>query len=70
MKLYINPQGGIAGDMFSAALIDAGADKEKVTKAMKAAAETIGRASISNVKTADGCSRLHIRVEHHHGHLS
>jgi uncharacterized protein (DUF111 family) len=70
MKLYINPQGGIAGDMFSAALIDAGADKEKVTKAMKTAAETIGRASISHVKTSDGCSRLQIRVEHHHGHLS
>jgi pyridinium-3,5-bisthiocarboxylic acid mononucleotide nickel chelatase len=70
MKLYINPQGGIAGDMFSAALIDAGADATKVVGAMKAAAEVIGRASITHVKTADCCSRLHIRVEHHHGHLS
>lgn len=70
MKLYIKPQGGIAGDMFSAALIDAGADKIKVINAMKAAAETLGRASVSHVKTVDGSSRLLISVEHHHGHLS
>jgi len=70
MQLFIKAAGGIAGDMFSAALIDAGADKNKVTKAMKAAAETIGRASVNHVKTADGCSRLLISVEHHHGHLS
>ncbi len=70
MKLYINPQGGMAGDMFSAALIDAGADKTVVVKAMLTAAETIGRASVIHVKTSDDCSRLLIRVEHHHGHLS
>ena len=70
MKLYIEPKGGIAGDMFSAALIDAGADARTVTNAMKAAAEMLGRAVVSHRKTADGCSRLHIEVEHHHGHLS
>ena len=70
MKLYIHPEGGIAGDMFAAALIDAGANAEKVTGAMQAAAEKLGRASVRHVKTSDECSRLYILVEHHHGHLS
>jgi len=56
--------------MFSAALIDAGADVQIVTGAMQAAAERLGRAVVSHRKTADDCSRLHIEVEHHHGHLS
>ncbi len=70
MQLYINPEGGMAGDMFAAALIDAGADAKKVIGAMQAAAEKIGKASIQHVKTSDNCSRLYIEVEHHHGHLS
>ncbi|MFO8001572.1 MAG: nickel insertion protein [Marinilabilia sp.] len=70
MKLFIRPEGGIAGDMFAAALIDAGAGAEDVTKAMQTAAEKLGRASVRYLKTADGCGRLHIEVEHHHGHLS
>ncbi|PWE01006.1 nickel insertion protein [Marinilabilia rubra] len=70
MELYINPGGGIAGDMFAAALIDAGADADKVTKAMQSAAEKLGRATVRHLKTADNCSRLFIEVEHHHGHLS
>jgi uncharacterized protein (DUF111 family) len=69
-QLYINPQGGFAGDMFAAALIDAGADKNKVTEAMLMAAEMIGRANVQHVKTSDNCSRMLIDVEHHHGHLS
>lgn len=68
--MFINARGGMAGDMFSAALIDAGAGKDTVTNAMLAAAETLGRASVTHVKTADGASRLLIDVEHHHGHLS
>jgi hypothetical protein len=70
MQLFISPEGGIAGDMFAAALIDAGADAEKVTAAMQAAAEKLGRASVRHQKTSDGSSRLFIEVEHHHGHLS
>lgn len=70
MKLYINPQGGFAGDMFAAALINAGADEAKVIGAMLKASEKIGKASVRHVLTADGSSRLLIRVEHHHGHLS
>ncbi|GAO29222.1 nickel insertion protein [Geofilum rubicundum] len=70
MELYINPQGGFAGDMFAAALISAGADATKVTAAMQKAAEKIGKASVRHVVTADGSSRMLIKVEHHHGHLS
>ncbi len=70
MQLFISPEGGIAGDMFAAALIDAGADAKKVTGAMQAAAEKLGRTTIRHQKTIDGSSRLFIEVEHHHGHLS
>lgn len=70
MQLFISPEGGIAGDMFAAALIDAGADAEKVTAAMQVAAEKLGRATVRHKKTSDGSSRLFIEVEHHHGHLS
>ena len=70
MELYIQPEGGIAGDMFAAALIDAGADAQKVTQAMQSAAEKLGRATVRHLKTTDNCSRLFIEVEHQHGHLS
>jgi uncharacterized protein (DUF111 family) len=70
MKIYIDPRGGMAGDMFSAALIDAGADVKRVTGAMLGAARMLGEASIKHVITKDNSSRLLIEVEHHHGHLS
>ncbi|MCA1744621.1 MAG: LarC family nickel insertion protein [Bacteroidales bacterium] len=70
MELYINAPGGFAGDMFAAALISAGADEAKVTGAMLQAAQKIGKASVRHVITADGSSRMLIKVEHHHGHLS
>jgi uncharacterized protein (DUF111 family) len=70
MELYINARGGFAGDMFAAALISAGADDLEVTGAMQKAAEKLGKASVRHVLTADGSSRLLIKVEHHHGHLS
>lgn len=70
MELFINARGGFAGDMFAAALISAGADELMVTGAMQKAAEKLGKASVKHVLTADGSSRMLIRVEHHHGHLS
>ncbi len=70
MQLFISPDGGIAGDMFAAAMIDAGANASRVTSAMQAAAEKLGRATVRHQKTSDGSSRLFIEVEHHHGHLS
>jgi uncharacterized protein (DUF111 family) len=70
MQLYINAKGGFAGDMFAAALISAGADEKTVTDAMLAAAQSIGRASVKHILSTDGSSRMLIKVEHHHGHLS
>ncbi len=70
MKLYIDPTGGMAGDMFAAALISAGADKTQMIDAMLQAAEKLGPASVSDSLTADGAMRLHIKVDHKHGHLS
>lgn len=70
MQLYIDPKGGMAGDMFAAALISAGADETCMLDAMKRAAEKIGKVSLSTSLTHDKAYRLHIEIEHHHGHLS
>jgi hypothetical protein len=70
MKLYIDPTGGIAGDMFAAALISAGADKARMLAAMTTAAEKLGPASVGAVMTREGATRMSIRVDHKHGHLS
>jgi hypothetical protein len=37
---------------------------------MLSAAQKIGKAPVNHVITTDGSSRMHIAVEHHHGHLS
>ncbi|MBR8537021.1 DUF111 family protein [Carboxylicivirga sediminis] len=70
MQLLIDATGGIAGDMFAAALISAGANEEQMLHAMRLAAEKIGKASISTSLTHDGAHRLHIDISHNHGHLS
>jgi uncharacterized protein (DUF111 family) len=70
MKLYIDPTGGFAGDMFSAALISAGADEKSMIKAMELAASKIGKAKISVTKTRDDATRLLIEISHDHNHLS
>ncbi|MCU4174762.1 nickel insertion protein [Carboxylicivirga sp. N1Y90] len=70
MQLYIDPKGGMAGDMFAAALISAGADEKLMVEAMLLAANKIGKASIKTSLTHDSAHRLHIEIEHHHGHLS
>ncbi len=70
MQLYIDPKGGMAGDMFAAALISAGADETNMLSAMKLAAEKIGKVSLDTSLTHDKAYRLHIEIEHHHGHLS
>jgi len=70
MQLYIDPSGGIAGDMFAAALISAGADETQMLNAMKLAAEKIGQATITTSLTHDNAHRLHIDIKHNDGHLS
>lgn len=70
MQLIIDPTGGIAGDMFAAALISAGADEKLMIDAMLLAGRKIGNAQIEIENTDDGAKRLKMQVEHHHGHLS
>lgn len=70
MQLILDPTGGIAGDMFAAALISAGADEQKMLDAMLYAANSIGQSTISTQKTHDGATRLHMEMEHNHGHLA
>jgi uncharacterized protein (DUF111 family) len=68
MKLLINPEGGLAGDMFAAALVSAGADFKIMQKAMLTAGEKLGSAQIEIKQTADGSSQLSIALnpEKHH----
>ncbi|NPA35779.1 MAG: LarC family nickel insertion protein [Chlorobi bacterium] len=69
MKLYINPTGGFAGDMFSAALISAGAGKDQMLNALKLAASKIGKADISITSTHDNATRLLMKLKHNDNHL-
>jgi uncharacterized protein (DUF111 family) len=69
MKLLINPEGGMAGDMFTAALISAGADFNVIQTAMLAAAEKLGSAHIELKEAADGSSQLSIALNSHRHHL-
>ena len=70
MKLLMDPSGGMAGDMFAAALISAGADESRMIEAMLCAANKIGQATISTVKTHDDAVRLIMSMNHNHGHLA
>lgn len=70
MQLLLDPTGGVAGDMFAAALISAGADEQTMLKAMLYAANCIGQSSISIQKTQDGATRLLMEMQHNHGHLA
>lgn len=70
MRLMIDPLGGMAGDMFSAALISAGADFTVMRRAMLAAAEKLGSASITREETADGACRLDIALHSRAKHLA
>lgn len=70
MQLLLDPTGGVAGDMFAAALISAGADEKKMLDAMLYAANSIGQSFISIQKTQDGATRLIMEMKHNHGHLA
>jgi len=63
MKLLINPEGGLAGDMFAAALVSAGADFKIMQKAMLTAGEKLGSTQIEIKQAADGSSQLAIALK-------
>lgn len=69
MKLLINPSGGIAGDMFSAALIHSGVPENKMIDAMLLAASKIGKARISTSQSDDGATKLDIQLSANNDHL-
>src|SRR3972149_5315143 len=67
--IYIDPSGGIAGDMFSAALISAGAEENVVIDGMLKAAKMLGEAEINVKKNDDGSSGLVIHFHSKHAHI-
>ncbi len=69
MKLLIEPEGGLAGDMFAAALVSAGAEFKVMQKAMLAAGEKLGSAQIEIKQTVDGSSQLSIALNPKKHHL-
>ncbi|MFC2137736.1 tRNA (N6-threonylcarbamoyladenosine(37)-N6)-methyltransferase TrmO [Bacteroidota bacterium] len=69
MSFYIDPSGGIAGDMFSAMLISAGAPEDKVIYGMVTAARKLGIAEISTSITNDNSTRLNIHFHSKHAHI-
>lgn len=69
MKLLINPEGGMAGDMFAAALVSAGAEFPAVQAAMMAAGAKLGSATIEMSRTVDGSTQLNIILKSKRHHL-
>jgi uncharacterized protein (DUF111 family) len=69
MRLLINPEGGMAGDMFAAALVSAGADFPVMQRAMAAAGNKLGSAEIDIRQTTDGSSQLVVRLASNRCHL-
>ncbi len=69
MKLVLDGSGGFAGDMFTAALIDAGADYNEVSLAMEKAGKKIGNIRINSNKTGDGSTQLTISLEAEKNHV-
>ncbi len=70
--LLIDPAMGMAGDMFSAALIDLGAPEETLIRAMLRTARLLGEASIQalTIPTPEGSARrLQISLTANHDHL-
>jgi uncharacterized protein (DUF111 family) len=70
MKLLIDAHGGMAGDMFSAALVSAGADFKSLQEVMLAAGQELGSARIDIANTPDGAFQLVIKLESARRHLA
>jgi len=69
MKMVIDTSGGIAGDMFTAALISAGANFELIRAAMLKAASKLGSARVDIRQTTDGSNQLNIQLKSDRNHL-
>jgi tRNA-Thr(GGU) m(6)t(6)A37 methyltransferase TsaA len=67
-KLYIDPEGGIAGDMFASALISLGAPEKIIIANMEKAASYVGNAKIQVKKKEDALS-LEIAFHSRESHL-
>jgi uncharacterized protein (DUF111 family) len=70
MKLFIDPAGGLAGDMFSAALISLGVPFSSIKSPMTFAAKKLGEANISTKVSEDGAQVLTIKLNSISDHLS
>lgn len=69
MKLILDGSGGFAGDMFTAALLDAGADFNNVQHAMINSGKRLGNIRIDSEKTDDGSTQLFISLEADKDHV-
>ncbi len=70
MNLRIDCSGGFAGDMFTAALLNLGADYDFVSNAMRKSGEKIGRIGIGKRKTEDGATQLLLNFYSEEKHLN
>ncbi len=68
-RIYLDPSGGISGDIFSASLISMGADSERVISAMVTAGKELGEIDINPVLSADGATQLRIDLKPTHPHI-
>ncbi len=70
MRLLIDGSGGFAGDMFTAALINAGADFDIVRKNMEKCGSRLGKINIDTRTSHDGSTQLSINLEAEHDHIN
>ncbi len=70
MKLYLDADGGVAGDMLCAGLLALGADADQVLGAMESAGSSLGELSAALEVMPDGVRRLRIVLENNERHLA